>query len=291
MTASGADRRRGGDLGASGRRRADGCDARRRPPCADAGSPPPSRRSRTGWRRRASAAACRRASSGATITADARVDASWRRYLRIGEKRDRAGPGRLERRDARHDDRAVAVERRAGALPPVRRVRMRHGPGGCRRAPATRRGGAAAPRRYLSASALITFSVMSMRWLANTTGILQDEVELLGLGDLLDHLVRALLDARELLVAAQVQVLAELALRALQVARQVGEVALLVAALGLAPSSTPSLSSDACRSRTCFVSFWISASRAANSFSSFCCARFAGAASRNRRSVLTKPIL
>ena len=98
------------------------------------------------------------------------------------------------------------------------------------------RGGRAAARRaprYLSASALITFSVMSMRWLAIHDRVLQDQVELLGLGDLLDHLVRALLHARELLVAAQVQVLAELALRALQVARQVGEVALLVAALGL----------------------------------------------------------
>ena len=102
--------------------------------------------------------------------------------------------------------------------------------------------------------------------------VLQDQVELLGLGDLLDHLVRALLDARELLVAAQVQVLAELALGALDVAGEVGEVALLVAAVGSAIVA-PSLSSDACRSRTCLVSLASSASRAANSFSSFCWAR------------------
>jgi hypothetical protein len=38
-------------------------------------------------------------------------------------------------------------------------------------------------------------------------------------------------------------------------------------------------------------SFWMSASRPANSFSSFCCARFAGTASRNSRSVFTNPIL
>src|SRR5688572_588920 len=63
--------------------------------------------------------------------------------------------------------------------------------------------------------------------------VLQDEIELLGLGDLLDDLVRALLDARELLVLAQVQVLAKLALHALQIARKIREVALLAAALGL----------------------------------------------------------
>src|SRR5512143_2538843 len=64
-------------------------------------------------------------------------------------------------------------------------------------------------------------------------GVLDDQVELLGLGDLLDHLVGSLLDARELLVAPQVRVLAELALRALEVAREVGGVALAVAPLGL----------------------------------------------------------
>src|SRR4030095_6087722 len=75
-------------------------------------------------------------------------------------------------RDARHDDVAVAVEARAGerrqlgeAKAAVRRgwrhrgVRVTAGPAAPRRA-----------ARYLSASALITFSVMSMRWLAYTTG-------------------------------------------------------------------------------------------------------------------------
>src|SRR5262249_19434525 len=54
---------------------------------------------------------------------------------------------------------------------------------------------------------------------------------------------------------------------------------------------TPSFSSALCRSRICLESFWISASRPANSFSSFCWARFAGAASRKSRSLLMNPIL
>src|SRR5690242_15884039 len=62
--------------------------------------------------------------------------------------------------------------------------------------------------------------------------ILQDQVVLLVGGDLLDHLVRALLDARKLLVAAQVQVLAEFALHPRQVARLVGEIPFLVAPIG-----------------------------------------------------------
>src|SRR4051794_23239516 len=62
--------------------------------------------------------------------------------------------------------------------------------------------------------------------------VLENQIELLVGGDLLDDLVRALLDAGELFVAAQVQVLAEFALHALQIARLVGEVPLLVAALG-----------------------------------------------------------
>ena len=173
------------------------------------------------------------ASSGATITADARVDASCGAVFGVGEERDRAGSGRLRasrRATARHV--AIAVQLGAGALLPVRQVRSARA-GGCRWAPAaTRTRNWRRLSRYLSASALTTFSVISIFWLAKTTRILQDQVELLGLGDLLDHLVRALLDARELLVAPQVEVLAKLALRALQVARQIGEVALLVAAIG-----------------------------------------------------------
>src|SRR5947207_5440881 len=62
-------------------------------------------------------------------------------------------------------------------------------------------------------------------------GILQDQVELLGLGNLQDDLVRALLESRELLVSPQVDVLAKLALPALEIAREVGEITLLVAAI------------------------------------------------------------
>jgi hypothetical protein len=64
-------------------------------------------------------------------------------------------------------------------------------------------------------------------------GVLQDQVELLGGGDLLDHLVRALLDAGELLVAAQIEILTEFTLHPLQVARLVRKIALLVAPVGI----------------------------------------------------------
>src|SRR6185312_16234798 len=64
--------------------------------------------------------------------------------------------------------------------------------------------------------------------------LLDDEVELLLLGDLVDHPGGALLDRGELLVAAQVEVLADLALHALEVAADVGELPLLVAPRRLA---------------------------------------------------------
>src|SRR5258705_13231926 len=57
-------------------------------------------------------------------------------------------------------------------------------------------------------------------------GILQDEVELLLLGDLVDDAVGLLDHLRELLVAPLVEVLAELALLALEIAVQVAELAL-----------------------------------------------------------------
>ena len=162
--------------------------------------------------RRASAAPCSPAISGATITADARVAASCARYLRIGEKRDRAGSGRLERRDAR--DRAPRRRRRAwrrcAAASSAREI-------GTGRAMSRDAGGGAPARRRappLLVGERLDHLLGDVDLLAREDDrVLQDQVELLGLGDLLDHLVRALLDARELLVAAQVEVLAELALR------------------------------------------------------------------------------
>ena len=83
-------------------------------------------------------------------------------------------------------------------------------------------------------------------------------------------------------------VLAELALRALQVARQVGEaLRTLLASVGLAHRDA--CSSEACRSRTCLPTLLDSASRSANSFSLGLRA-LPRAASRKSRSVLTKPI-
>src|SRR5690349_2909111 len=64
-------------------------------------------------------------------------------------------------------------------------------------------------------------------------GFLEDDVVLLALGDLPDDAVRLVDDLRELLVAALVDVLAVLALLALELAALVVEVALLVPAHGL----------------------------------------------------------
>src|SRR5436190_7384549 len=68
---------------------------------------------------------------------------------------------------------------------------------------------------------------------AREDGVLEDDVVLLLLGDLADHAVRRLHHLRELLVPALVQVLAELALLALEVAVELAELALLGAPLRL----------------------------------------------------------
>src|SRR6185295_7240143 len=69
---------------------------------------------------------------------------------------------------------------------------------------------------------------------AAVDGVLQDQVELLLLGDLVDHPVRLLHHLRQLFVAALVEILAELALLALELAVQLAELALAVAPLALA---------------------------------------------------------
>src|SRR5574337_846812 len=57
--------------------------------------------------------------------------------------------------------------------------------------------------------------------------VLQDQIVLLARGDLLDHLVRTVLQRRDLLVLPEIDVLTELALHPLHVARLMGEIALL----------------------------------------------------------------
>src|SRR2546422_1139587 len=69
---------------------------------------------------------------------------------------------------------------------------------------------------------------------AREDGVLEDDVVLFLLGDLADDAVRLLHHLGELLVAALVQILAELALPALEIAVHVAEFALLGAPLGLA---------------------------------------------------------
>src|SRR5436190_5869999 len=69
---------------------------------------------------------------------------------------------------------------------------------------------------------------------AREDGVLEDDVVLLLLGDLADDAVRLLHDLRQLLVTALIQVFAELALLALEIAVQLAELALLGAPLRLA---------------------------------------------------------
>src|SRR5688572_28525641 len=69
---------------------------------------------------------------------------------------------------------------------------------------------------------------------AREHGVLEDDVELLLLGDLADDAVGLLHHLRQLLVAPLVEVLAELALLALELAVEVAELALLAAALRVA---------------------------------------------------------
>src|SRR3954468_12207963 len=69
---------------------------------------------------------------------------------------------------------------------------------------------------------------------AGENGVLENDVVFLLLGDLADHAVRLLHDLRELFVAPGVEVLAELALLALEIPVELAEVALLAPPLALA---------------------------------------------------------
>src|SRR5688572_18874447 len=69
---------------------------------------------------------------------------------------------------------------------------------------------------------------------APVDGLLQDQVELLRFGDLLDHAVRALEQRLQLLIAPQVEVFAVRALQALVVERLSRELLLARAAVALA---------------------------------------------------------
>ena len=87
------------------------------------------------------------------------------------QKGDRAGAGRFERRHAGDLNGAVAFDSDAGESGEFGKG-LRHGR--LAMSDAATAGSALSPgdefRRYLSASALITFSVMSILWLAKTTG-------------------------------------------------------------------------------------------------------------------------
>src|SRR5262245_46793046 len=89
-------------------------------------------------------------------------------------------------------------------------------------------------RRRLACFERLDHRVGDVDALAAVHRILQDQVELFLLGDLVDHPVRLLHHLRQLLVAALVEVFAELALLALEFAVQLAEFALAVTALALA---------------------------------------------------------
>src|SRR5262249_30038089 len=81
---------------------------------------------------------------------------------RVGQESDRTASGRVQRCHAVDHDFAVAGQLRAAALGQL----TQRNPRGARSHTQARRMFAV----YLSASALMTLSVMSMRVLANTTG-------------------------------------------------------------------------------------------------------------------------
>ena len=89
--------------------------------------------------------------------------ASWLRYFGFARNAIDAGAGGSQRRHALDAHAAVAVDARAGQRGQLDERAARCGGGGWRHGD---RAGGRRRRRYLSASALITFSVMSMRWLA-----------------------------------------------------------------------------------------------------------------------------
>src|SRR5688572_13659085 len=150
-------------------------------------------------------------SAGPRITAPARVVASRPRYFGLARKAIWSGPA---------ESSVATPERRVPASPtasPPSRATI------SRRVSA--RAATASPVRERLDDFLGDVDAR-----AGEHGLLDDEVELLLLGDLVDDPRGALLDPRELLVPAQVQVLADLALQALEVAADVGELALLLAA-------------------------------------------------------------
>jgi hypothetical protein len=117
--------------------------------------------------------------------------------------------------------------------------------------------------------------------------VLHDQVEFLLFGDLADDPLRALEQALQFLVAALVQVFAELTLAPLQVAVELGQFALPARTVGLSLSTGASFSKRSADAFSLAPSSCSSRSRLENSASSFWVAAFAGAESRRMRSELT----
>src|SRR4051812_11240512 len=148
-------------------------------------------------------------SRGPTMTAPARVSASRVRYFGLARKVISAGPA----------ESIVATPLRGVAASPTASPP--------RRATISRRVSDATPAS-LGREGLDDL-LGDVDAAAREDRFLQDQVEFLLLGDLVDDARRALLHLGELLVAAHVEVLADFALLALEVAADVGEAPLLVA--------------------------------------------------------------
>src|SRR5688572_11014187 len=157
--------------------------------------------------------------TGGTMTAAARVAASLSRCLMLARKAICPAPALSS-----EPTWLMRVPASPATRPPRREAIS----------PSVSGSGIGSLRRRLACFERLDHLVGDVDARAREYGVLEDDVELLLLGDLADHAVRLLHHLRQLLVAALVEVLAELALLALEVAVELAEVALAVAPLGLA---------------------------------------------------------
>src|SRR3990172_6366416 len=167
--------------------------------------------------------AVRRASAGASTIAAARVAASFALKRELPRKAICPGPARSSEPTCRirtFGSPATRPPRREAISPSLRE-----------RLPCP---GMRSFRGRLAAFQRLDHLVGDVDAGVRPHGILQDDVVLLLLGNLADHPVGLLDHLGKLLVAPLVQILADFALPALEIAVQIAEFALLVAALGLA---------------------------------------------------------
>src|SRR5688572_13225439 len=210
-------------------------------------------------------------SAGPRITAPARVPARRERYFGLARKVIWRGPAESIVATP------VSGESTSPTASPPRRPTM-----------SRRVSAGSGTARHLSASARMTLSVMSIRELANTASWMMRSNFSASAIWLITRVARSWTRASSSLRRR---------LRSSRISRWMRWKLRLMSASWRSLSrrcasvSVPvSRSSSEVRSRPCFSILASSELRALNSRSSTCCARLAGAASRNTRSVFTKPI-